>query len=558
MILFLLDYNQNRQNLSIDEYFTVGDLQEACLIKYSLQDEDIDYIYFYSETKIIILGTNELKYNDTVQEMINKYDIYNYKLYVKKYYRIDTIDRLTFNDAVNETLRRYIYSNFQLYLQERNDRLIAESFHNSSIQDNEQQQESEQEQESDEEHLETHNRMPTEYIQSDYEDNISDFTSDYSENQDENKNNDSENNIDENNISEDDDDDSAFNSPENTQVLRFQNRPIRQQRYTRVPILEVSDPSSDSENQEENQESVSSVTELKNDYTTEYNNRSSITNISSNYSYTRNPYSENEIVIERGIRPIRSVQPPINSLNTTSRFISNYPRRHSYIPLPNITRTNMQQRRALFNQRIQNIENRYGISLNGNINEQGLRNESADTVSGLINLMNRTIGLIAIHDVLREFNNDNLNNTFTDISRNIPIQTDIPNTVNRDIRNMVEQIAQDDDSNQHVLIDTPDDVKILMSRDEFNEMKTESYIDYIRRTRPESISITNDEEENVVIDDVDMCSICSDDFTIISTIIDLPKCNHIFHRRCIGRWLTEFKNKCPLCNTDVSDNPIHV
>jgi RING-H2 zinc finger protein RHA1 len=55
-----------------------------------------------------------------------------------------------------------------------------------------------------------------------------------------------------------------------------------------------------------------------------------------------------------------------------------------------------------------------------------------------------------------------------------------------------------------------------------------------------------------------MCSICSDDFTIISTIIDLPKCNHIFHRRCIGRWLTEFKNKCPLCNTDVSDNPIHV
>jgi hypothetical protein len=38
---------------------------------------------------------------------------------------------------------------------------------------------------------------------------------------------------------------------------------------------------------------------------------------------------------------------------------------------------------------------------------------------------------------------------------------------------MVEQIAQDDDSNQHVLIDTPDDVKILMSRDEFNEMNEE-------------------------------------------------------------------------------------
>jgi hypothetical protein len=125
---------------------------------------------------------------------------------------------------------------------------------------------------------------------------------------------------------------------------------------------------------------------------------------------------------------------------------------------------------------------------------------------------------------------------------------------------MINQINIDDENqNNNVLIDTLEDVKILMSQDEFDEMKCGTYIEYIQRVRPESINtITENNETEIVIDDNDICTICTDDFTITDVMINLPKCNHIFHKQCIGRWLTEFKNKCPLCNTDVSDNPIHV
>ncbi|KAF8032137.1 hypothetical protein BT93_D1149 [Corymbia citriodora subsp. variegata] len=46
-------------------------------------------------------------------------------------------------------------------------------------------------------------------------------------------------------------------------------------------------------------------------------------------------------------------------------------------------------------------------------------------------------------------------------------------------------------------------------------------------------------------EDKDCCSICLEEFHRTEKVTELP-CSHVFHRRCIIRWL-EDKNSCPLC-----------
>ena len=52
-----------------------------------------------------------------------------------------------------------------------------------------------------------------------------------------------------------------------------------------------------------------------------------------------------------------------------------------------------------------------------------------------------------------------------------------------------------------------------------------------------------------------MCVICSDEFDESNDkeyITLLPECNHVFHPKCIKKWLTECKNTCPMCNKEVN------
>ena len=49
------------------------------------------------------------------------------------------------------------------------------------------------------------------------------------------------------------------------------------------------------------------------------------------------------------------------------------------------------------------------------------------------------------------------------------------------------------------------------------------------------------------------CSICLEEFKGPDIIKAFYKCEHIFHKKCLLDWLKN-KNKCPLCNHDLSDD----
>jgi hypothetical protein len=42
------------------------------------------------------------------------------------------------------------------------------------------------------------------------------------------------------------------------------------------------------------------------------------------------------------------------------------------------------------------------------------------------------------------------------------------------------------------------------------------------------------------------CSICFDDFEE-NDDVSILKCNHLFHYKCINKWLMENKTTCPIC-----------
>lgn len=50
-----------------------------------------------------------------------------------------------------------------------------------------------------------------------------------------------------------------------------------------------------------------------------------------------------------------------------------------------------------------------------------------------------------------------------------------------------------------------------------------------------------------------MCSICLVDFEEQEEIVELPICNHHFHKPCLKQWL-EMHPQCPYCRSDIRNN----
>lgn len=49
------------------------------------------------------------------------------------------------------------------------------------------------------------------------------------------------------------------------------------------------------------------------------------------------------------------------------------------------------------------------------------------------------------------------------------------------------------------------------------------------------------------------CGVCLSEFERTGPAAVLP-CGHAFHSRCISRWLTQFKNTCPLCSAPIAND----
>jgi len=51
------------------------------------------------------------------------------------------------------------------------------------------------------------------------------------------------------------------------------------------------------------------------------------------------------------------------------------------------------------------------------------------------------------------------------------------------------------------------------------------------------------------------CGVCLSAWGANESVTQLP-CQHVFHPVCIGRWLTQCKNACPLCSAAIDGSSV--
>lgn len=60
---------------------------------------------------------------------------------------------------------------------------------------------------------------------------------------------------------------------------------------------------------------------------------------------------------------------------------------------------------------------------------------------------------------------------------------------------------------------------------------------------------------NASSQDGEACAVCLSEFEKGVDILQLPRCNHVFHRECVHKWLDHQQTTCPMCRCSlVSDD----
>ena len=91
-----------------------------------------------------------------------------------------------------------------------------------------------------------------------------------------------------------------------------------------------------------------------------------------------------------------------------------------------------------------------------------------------------------------------------------------------------------DDLNSLVLLDTIHDISIINN----NNNKLNGY----KRIKDSNVLLLESQ-----------CPICLDLFKK-NECYRVLHCNHIFHKKCIDRWIKKDKNECPMCRTNIFSN----
>ncbi len=57
-------------------------------------------------------------------------------------------------------------------------------------------------------------------------------------------------------------------------------------------------------------------------------------------------------------------------------------------------------------------------------------------------------------------------------------------------------------------------------------------------------------ENDYLIINKECCNICCEDYIIGQYKRTLPSCNHVFHKKCVDKWLKS-KSNCPICRNEL-------
>ena len=137
--------------------------------------------------------------------------------------------------------------------------------------------------------------------------------------------------------------------------------------------------------------------------------------------------------------------------------------------------------------------------------------------------------MVNIIDTYMRYSQNDIQHSFLNIIEN-NLTTNLSNIINDDYSGMPDLISlynivdYNNDFNN-----TYNDVKIVLNDEQFENLENIKY---------------------EKLNDINECLICIENFEEDEDIIKI-KCNHIFHKDCIRKWLCNESNKCPICRIEI-------
>ena len=236
---------------------------------------------------------------------------------------------------------------------------------------------------------------------------------------------------------------------------------------------------------------------------------------------------QNQIQLDKVIN--RNVEEEINSYDRISQILNN-PKKNSEIKDQRI------------NDKCLNIDedNNMLEEIQKNDNNNRISNYFHSLRNDFYNLRNNAH---FVENNIHVLNNDvhNLSNDVHNISNDVhKLSNEVHNLSNdvHEVRNKVNTLF----NNINLLFNN-----IISNEDSNKETSQNKNINY-----DEILEEKEFDEEAIKKDKDEKCAICLENFNIGNKVCYLP-CLHVYHSFCIKNWL-KIKEKCPLCNNDLSKN----
>ncbi len=130
--------------------------------------------------------------------------------------------------------------------------------------------------------------------------------------------------------------------------------------------------------------------------------------------------------------------------------------------------------------------------------------------------------------------------------------------MNESFLNIIDEIFNNNSNNEYIVNDN-DNIEYHIYYDVMDDEETrnnsynEEEYDYFSSCKEINNKLCKPirikENDNLIINK-ECCNICCEDYITGQYKRTLPSCNHIFHKKCVDKWL-KTKSNCPVCRNEL-------
>ena len=101
----------------------------------------------------------------------------------------------------------------------------------------------------------------------------------------------------------------------------------------------------------------------------------------------------------------------------------------------------------------------------------------------------------------------------------------------------------------HIYYDIIDDDSDSDEENSYNDEEYDYFINCKEINNKICKPVRIKENDDLIINK-ECCNICCEDYIVGQYKRTLPSCNHIFHKKCVDKWL-KTKSNCPICRSEL-------